>query len=63
MEDLALSRSMENIFLEVRSSNQPAKNLYQKLGYCEVGVRKDYYPLIVGGREDAIVMKKNLINS
>jgi len=58
MEDLALSRSMENIFLEVRSSNQPAKSLYQKLGYREVGVRKDYYPLISGGREDAIVMKK-----
>ena len=61
MEDLALSRSMENIFLEVRFSNQPAKNLYQKLGYVEVGVRKDYYPLISGGREDAIVMKKHLV--
>ena len=61
MEDLALSRSMENIFLEVRSSNQPAKSLYQKLGYREVGMRKDYYPLISGGREDAIVMKKHLI--
>jgi ribosomal-protein-alanine N-acetyltransferase len=54
---------MENIFLEVRFSNQPAKNLYQKLGYVEVGVRKDYYPVISGGREDAIVMKKHLIKS
>lgn len=63
MEDLALSRSMENVFLEVRCGNQPAKNLYQKLGYQQVGLRKDYYPLISGGREDAIVMKKSLIKS
>ena len=63
MEDLALSRSIESIFLEVRCGNQPAKNLYQKLGYQQVGLRKDYYPLISGGREDAIIMKKPLIKS
>ncbi|MFM1870321.1 MAG: ribosomal-protein-alanine N-acetyltransferase [Pseudomonadota bacterium] len=61
MEDLALSRSMESIFLEVRYGNQPAKNLYQKFGFEQVGLRKDYYPLISGGREDAIIMKKTLI--
>ncbi len=63
MEDLASSRSMESIFLEVRVGNEPAIRLYKKLGYKQVGLRKDYYPLTSGGREDAIVMKKTLIKS
>ena len=61
MDDVALSRSMQSIFLEVRVSNQPAISLYKKLGYEEFGLRKDYYPLSSGGREDAILMKKHLI--
>lgn len=63
IEDLASSRSMESIFLEVRVGNKPAIQLYKKLGYEQVGLRKDYYPLTSGGREDAIVMKKSLIKS
>lgn len=63
MEDLASSRSMESIFLEVRVGNEPAIRLYKKLGYKQVGLRKDYYPLTSGGRENAIVMKKTLIKS
>jgi ribosomal-protein-alanine N-acetyltransferase len=63
MEDLASSRSLESIFLEVRVGNKPAIQLYKKLGYEQVGLRKDYYPLTSGGREDAIVMKKSLIKS
>jgi ribosomal-protein-alanine N-acetyltransferase len=30
-------------FLEVRESNGPARNLYQHLGFREVGVRPGYY--------------------
>ena len=42
------------IFLEVRESNQAARNLYKLLGFQEVGIRSQYYdrPL-----ESAIVMK------
>ena len=29
--------------LEVRPSNQPAVRLYESLGFCSVGVRKNYY--------------------
>ena len=47
------------IFLEVRPSNVAACELYDKLGFNEVGVRENYYPSKVG-REDALVLAKEL---
>lgn len=55
-----LPNSVEEVLLEVRRSNVPAINLYTKLGFNEATVRKDYYPMAGGGREDAIVMMKAL---
>lgn len=46
-------------FLEVRLSNLPARALYQKVGFIEIGRRKGYYPS-TEGREDAIVMRAAL---
>jgi ribosomal-protein-alanine N-acetyltransferase len=43
-----------SIFLEVRESNQPARTLYQSLGFQEVGRRPAYYG---PPPETAIVMK------
>ena len=43
-------------FLEVRKSNEPAKNLYAKLGYTTTSVRQDYY----SNGEDALLMRKDL---
>ena len=43
------------IYLEVRSGNDRAIRLYRSLGFIDIGVRRDYYPGLVG-REDAIVM-------
>lgn len=43
------------VFLEVRPSNQAAIGLYEKVGFNQVGVRKNYYPAATG-REDAWVM-------
>lgn len=40
-------------FLEVRKSNQAARELYRKFGFVEVGVRRWYYQ---DNREDAILM-------
>lgn len=51
----ARARNAERIFLEVRPSNQVAYNLYEDLGFNEIGRRKDYYPAFVG-REDALVL-------
>ena len=39
--------------LEVRRSNQPAINLYEKFGFEVCGVRKGYYQF---DREDALIM-------
>ncbi|MCF6456929.1 ribosomal protein S18-alanine N-acetyltransferase [Pseudoalteromonas sp. MMG024] len=45
----------ENVFLEVRQSNQAAIHLYTTFDFVETGVRKNYYPS-ESGREDAILM-------
>ena len=52
---IAKKRDTETIFLEVRPSNVAAIQLYQSLGFSEIGIRKDYYPA-ENGREDALVM-------
>lgn len=50
----------ERVFLEVRSSNRVAYELYESLGFNEIGVRENYYPAYAG-REDALVLAKELI--
>ena len=41
--------------LEVRASNVPAIALYEKLGFSEIGRRKNYYR---NPREDALILRK-----
>ena len=41
--------------LEVRASNAPAITMYQKLGFEQVGLRKNYYR---NPREDAKILRK-----
>jgi ribosomal-protein-alanine acetyltransferase len=43
------------VFLELRQSNLAALALYQKNGFHQMGVRKNYYPALQG-REDAVLM-------
>lgn len=57
--NLARAAGAQTAFLEVRPSNPGAIWLYQTAGFCEVGLRRDYYPA-EGGREDALVMAKEL---
>lgn len=47
------------LWLEVRTSNLRAQQVYQRYGYRRVGERKHYYPA-QQGREDAIVMSYKL---
>lgn len=53
--DIARWNGAERVFLEVRPSNPLAKQLYESIGFNEIGRRPRYYPAR-DGREDAIVM-------
>ena len=53
---MAIDLRVVNITLEVRISNEIARNLYKKFGFREVALRKYYY-----GDEDGILMEKNVM--
>lgn len=55
----ARSENAHWVWLEVRTSNLRAQDVYQRYGYRRVGERKNYYPA-AQGREDAIVMSYKL---
>ena len=44
-----------SLTLEVRESNEPARKLYEKLGFVQVGKRPRYYR---NPREDALILRK-----
>ncbi|OBY76208.1 alanine acetyltransferase [Acinetobacter gyllenbergii] len=46
------------IFLEVRESNTAAIGLYEKTGFHQIDLRKNYYPNPDGSREHAVIMVK-----
>lgn len=50
----AKNSRLANITLEVRASNTPALSLYRKLGFAEVGRRKNFY---TRPTEDAVIME------
>lgn len=54
---LAIAREggAQQMYLEVRPSNERAQHLYRSMGFQPVGRRRGYYPAREG-REDAIVM-------
>jgi ribosomal-protein-alanine N-acetyltransferase len=62
IEGVAAQQNIPRIILEVRPSNIAAVTLYQKLGYEQIGIRKNYYPADpqLGIREDALVMAKSI---
>ena len=53
-----LKNNPVQIFLEVRESNQAAIKLYEKSGFHQIDLRKNYYPNSNGSREHAIIMVK-----
>ena len=54
VEDLKKQES-HCLTLEVRASNEAAQKLYEKLGFAQVGLRKNYYR---NPREDALILRK-----
>lgn len=57
LEARGRARNLTFLTLEVRQSNAPARALYEKLGYLQAGLRRNYYE---NPREDAIIMTKTL---
>ena len=56
---LARQRGAARMLLEVRPGNASGQALYRRHGFIEIGRRRDYYP-VHEGREDAIVMARDL---
>ena len=57
LEAQGKERELAFLTLEVRQSNASARALYEKLGYLQAGLRRNYYE---NPREDAIIMTKTL---
>ena len=57
MMDWLVENGNREISLEVRTTNRGAIRLYQRLGFREYGVRKNYY---LDSGEDAMIMGKAL---
>ena len=55
IEKTLKNQNVRKIFLEVASTNEPAKKLYKNLGFKTVGLRPKYYDGV-----DAILMAKDL---
>ncbi len=53
----AQAKHLRSIFLEVRSGNLPAQNLYQSFGFNLAGVRKNYYQ---NPAEDAYILRRQI---
>jgi ribosomal-protein-alanine N-acetyltransferase len=54
------ANNADTAFLEVRSNNRRAIALYESEGFCEIALRRGYYPA-GDKREDAIVMARPLL--
>lgn len=53
--DSLSARKVSAVFLLVRKDNAAAVRLYEKLGFCKVGERQNYY-----GNADAVIMRRQL---
>lgn len=53
--DYCRTSGADNIRLEVRSANYPARKLYNAMGFSLIGLRNKYY-----GDDDALVMRADL---
>lgn len=58
MINRARDRGASTVILEVRPSNAAARCLYKKIGFRQIGCRKNYY---LETREDALVMLLNIL--
>lgn len=55
----ASDKKVSHIFLEVSADNLPAQHLYQKAGFIQTGIRKNYYKTATGFT-DALCLRKTI---
>jgi [ribosomal protein S18]-alanine N-acetyltransferase len=55
--DEAARRGCTEVWLEVRTDNEPAQGLYKRFGFEHVGIRRGYYQ---PGNHDALIMRVDL---
>ncbi len=53
-------KGVSKIFLEVEENNQPARRLYERMGFSVVGRRERYYQQAGGERLNALLMRRDL---
>lgn len=51
------AKGVQEVYLEVRAASAGARALYEKLGFVQTGLRKNFYE---NPTDDAVVMKKEL---
>ena len=56
LEDFCRLRGIDNMFLEVRESNAPARAFYVRMGFKEIGCRPNFYD---NPAEDAVLMARS----
>lgn len=56
LERTAVSHGVRDLFLDVRTDNEPAIDLYKSAGFVRIDIRRNYY----GPSIDADVMRKKL---
>ncbi len=56
LEETAVSHGVRELFLDVRTDNEPAIDLYKAAGFVRIDIRRNYY----GPSIDADVMRKKL---
>jgi ribosomal-protein-alanine N-acetyltransferase len=59
LDSIQNNSTIDNVTLEVRSSNTAALHLYLAMGFEKTGIKKEYYSNSLG-TEDAIVLTKFL---
>lgn len=55
-----MSEGVSRLFLEVAEDNGPARALYSRLGFAQVGRRPRYYARAGGQTVDALLLARNL---
>lgn len=55
-----VGRGVQTLFLEVEENNEPARKLYERVGFITVGRRERYYREAGGQELNALVMRRDL---